>query len=897
MQTKPLRNYGIDVTQTSFKPIMEDLGIEKSVNELSQGEKEILRYIATLNQARNAMGDFANTIESPANQLKVLKQQFYEMQAAIGNLFVGAFARILPYVNAIIMVIKELAKTIATIFGIKMKDYNTGIASYEDGLDDYSESLGGVADSANGANDAIKKLNRQTLAFDQINNLTSPTPSSGGSGGGAGGGVADLIDQKLLDALKGYENGMEKVRMKAVKIRDKIMEWLGFQKEINKETGETYFTYDTVNKTIVDIAREIATNLGNMLNYYTNKIDWAKLGEYLAIGLNTAFTFIDTFIQTYDWKNLGSKIAEFLNNAIKNTDFATIGRILTDKLRVAILTLSGFLENFDFKEFATKLAELINGAISNIPVEDLVSGLNSLVDGIWTTIKTLVEKIDWGTLIDKVITLISQLDWDTKLLLLAPAIAKALGALFGSSIIQKIISETIVKAILNGITSSGVSSAAGSAAGTAGTTAASAGGAAGTAGTILVGSYLTFKGYKTANTMLDNLFNGKPLYVDVVTKDDNWLTSGLKGLELGTFLTNSFGKAFLPQMIYKKIYDKLKESNIGKAIKEAIDEEGIIGIFTKPFEAIIQKVVEIKDKIVETWGNIAGWVNENVVQPIQKFFEPLTNWFGELWGSIESTIEGVWKNIVGFISGCIEIVKIIWNAGKTWLETNIINPIKTKFSELWNGVKDVAKNAWEGIKSGASSAWEGIKNVFSPIVEWFKNKFKTAWEGVKNVFSTGGKIFTGIKEGIENTFKTVVNGIIGGINKVVSIPFNAINGVITKLKNISIAGKKPFENKLSYISIPQIPLLANGGMPSTGQLFIAREAGPEMVGKIGSRTTVANNQQIVQGIEKGVYNAVTSAIGSGGLGSVQIDLHTDEGVVVDRINKITRQTGVCPIDI
>ena len=86
-------------------------------------------------------------------------------------------------------------------------------------------------------------------------------------------------------------------------------------------------------------------------------------------------------------------------------------------------------------------------------------------------------------------------------------------------------------------------------------------------------------------------------------------------------------------------------------------------------------------------------------------------------------------------------------------------------------------------------------------------------------------------------------------------------------------------------------------MPTTGEMFIAREAGPEMVGRIGNRTTVANNDQIVKGIEQGVYNAVTSAISNGGLGTVQIDLHTDEGVVVDRINKITRQTGNCPINI
>ena len=77
---------------------------------------------------------------------------------------------------------------------------------------------------------------------------------------------------------------------------------------------------------------------------------------------------------------------------------------------------------------------------------------------------------------------------------------------------------------------------------------------------------------------------------------------------------------------------------------------------------------------------------------------------------------------------------------------------------------------------------------------------------------------------------------------------------------------------------------------------MAREAGPELVGKIGHHTAVMNNNQIVDSVKAGVYEAVSAAMSEGGMGSVQIDLHTDE-VVVDRINRITRQTGNCPIEI
>ncbi len=227
-QTKPLRSFGIDVTQTSMQPILDSLGIDEQVKNLSQAEKEILRYLATLKQAQIAMGDFANNLESPSNQLKIFRQQLVEAKVAVTSLFIGTYAKALPYANAFLMVIKETASAIATMFGIELKDYNTGIASQE-GIYD------GIADSAENANKAVKELKRQALGFDEIHNINENNDN--GNGTSASGG----IDQRLLDAIKGYDNGMDKVKMKATEIRDKIMEWLGFTKQIDPLTGKVSF--------------------------------------------------------------------------------------------------------------------------------------------------------------------------------------------------------------------------------------------------------------------------------------------------------------------------------------------------------------------------------------------------------------------------------------------------------------------------------------------------------------------------------------------------------------------------------------------------------------------------------------------------------------------------------
>lgn len=160
----------------------------------------------------------------------------------------------------------------------------------------------------------------------------------------------------------------------------------------------------------------------------------------------------------------------------------------------------------------------------------------------------------------------------------------------------------------------------------------------------------------------------------------------------------------------------------------------------------------------------------------------------------------LWNNCEGFRNFFIAM----WEGIKTVVGA-VVNFIQERFVATVSAVA----NAWNKMKAGAMVAWNGIKNTFSTVATFFRNIFTNAWNAVKAVFSTGGKIFDGIKDGIVNAFKTIVNGIIGGINKVVAIPFNAINKVLKKLKGISIAGIEPF-SWVHTFEVPQIPKLATG---------------------------------------------------------------------------------------
>lgn len=257
--------------------------------------------------------------------------------------------------------------------------------------------------------------------------------------------------------------------------------------------------------------------------------------------------------------------------------------------------------------------------------------------------------------------------------------------------------------------------------------------------------------------------------------------------------------------------------------------ESIKTIFAPVVEWFGNLFSTIWNSIVSVFSTVGSWVYDNIIAPVANFFKGL-------WEGIVSAFHTV-------IDPWIEIIK----RAATLVYNTIIVPIKNFFTDLWNSIvgifskvsgwftdniatpiKNIFSNIWNAMKNGASDAWEGIKSVFSKVTDWFKNIFSKAWQAVKNVFSTGGKIFDGIKDGIVNAFKTVVNAIIRGINKVIKVPFDGINWALEKIRGINILGVEPF-GWISTINTPQIPELEKGGVLKKGQVGLLEGKGDEAV--------------------------------------------------------------------
>jgi phage-related protein len=243
------------------------------------------------------------------------------------------------------------------------------------------------------------------------------------------------------------------------------------------------------------------------------------------------------------------------------------------------------------------------------------------------------------------------------------------------------------------------------------------------------------------------------------------------------------------------------------------------------------------------------------------------------------------------VAAIAAVIAIIVLCIKHW--DDIVAAVKKAFGfmvELVSkGVQAIGNffgNMWSGLKEGAKNAWQGVRNVFSSVATFFKDIFSKAWQGVKNVFSAGGKIFSGIKEGIEKTFKSVVNTIIDGINKVVAVPFNAINNILGKIKGISIAGIKPF-NWMWTLNVPQIHKLATGGVVDSATLAMIGERGKEAV------VPLENN---LGWLDK-LASMLNERMGGNTPIVLQVDGKTFATTAISTINNHTKQTGRLALNI
>lgn len=216
-ELEPMLQLGVDISQARLQQELLALGFNKQVSTLSQADKATLRYIAILKQTTDAQGDFARTLSSPANMIRILKAQLSGLARDVGSLLYPAMKSILPPLIAAVELIREFVQWVAKLMGVKV--VLTDFAKSAD-------SVGGIGDAMDETTDSTKKaakaLKDYTMGFDELN-IIDPTKGKSGSGSGASAGnILGDVDLSGYDMFKDYNEEFAK-QIDAIKQKIKDM--------------------------------------------------------------------------------------------------------------------------------------------------------------------------------------------------------------------------------------------------------------------------------------------------------------------------------------------------------------------------------------------------------------------------------------------------------------------------------------------------------------------------------------------------------------------------------------------------------------------------------------------------------------------------------------------------
>ena len=328
--SRALDKYGINIRVANLQQELYNLGIDATVSSLSQSDKAILRTITILNSSKYAWADLASTINQPANQVRMLKSNFEALGRSIGTLFLPIVAKVLPYINGLVMALERAFSWLAKLLGIKLSDYvsSTGKASVDMG--DIADSTDNAASGLDNANDNAKKLQKtlSVLSFDELNQLNdNKTSSSSGSSGRGALGSAHIpeldaaFDKALSDYQKAWDQAFANVENKAQTVSDKIIKAF---KQIRKNAKPTTAAIKKLyNEGLSRLGNFSINALKNLWKNYLQPIGKWSLSNNS--GFPRFFNITNDLLTKINWLKLQTSLEGLFTMLQKPTQFVWTG--------------------------------------------------------------------------------------------------------------------------------------------------------------------------------------------------------------------------------------------------------------------------------------------------------------------------------------------------------------------------------------------------------------------------------------------------------------------------------------------------------------------------------------------------------------------------------------------
>lgn len=412
-QSRAMRKYGSDITVAALQEEAYANNVSKSVSEMTQAEKVQLRLLVMLKSSKYAYGDLAKTINQPANQVRMLKNNMVALARTIGSLFLPIIQAVLPVINALVMSLRQLFSWIASLIGVDLSSATSAIGSDNSGVSDLVDDAEDATDGLNGAADAAKKLKGQLQGFDELNVISTKDDSDSGSGGGSGSGAGGGVDLSgaISDALADYES-----------IWDKMFE----ESEVR--------------------ASRLSHDISLLMTRAWNESDFTPIGNIVATKIKDALDKIPwDEIQSVTGK-ISKSFAQCLNGIFATPGLGeTIGKTIVELFNTALNVAWEFVTTFDFKKFGKFMADTLNGIIKNADMSKLADTISKIVIGLGDMAIGFLKNIDWDEMETKIGEFLDGLDWAgivTTLLILLGELFKLKNKILGI-VIRKILLDAV----------------------------------------------------------------------------------------------------------------------------------------------------------------------------------------------------------------------------------------------------------------------------------------------------------------------------------------------------------------------------------------------------------------------------------------------------------------------
>ena len=839
-QIKGLKVWGINVSVAQLKETALAHGIDLATSKMTEAQKATLRYVTIMEQTSKAQGDMARTIATPANALRILNAQWTQAKRAMGQVVSLVAVEVIPWFQALVQVIRDVAEVLSKKYETPTPDLkdlsNTTIDPKP--FDKVSDSLGKATESA-------KELKKTILGIDEINALTDNSASSPTAGTtGTGNGYASDFGLDLGKYDYDFLSGLDSTDLDDKK--KKLKEILSYVTAISAG-----FAAMAISKKLIDGISWLQKALGGVKSLSLN---WSIFGAAAFFSdLDKLRQYIkDIEDNGANWSNVSGVLGEFAGSigdvliVLGKTEIAAPLKAIQGITEIinGVKGLSDEDTENDIDSACTAIRGLgdVGIAIGAATKNMTLAGASGALVGLTGIISELSE--NWEAIKSGDWSGVDKVSLATNAVYVLAGLATALGA-FNKAKDATDLTKTTEK--LDEVKSATESVSTST-------------------------SALTSK----MITLVKNLGLGLVVIAEVAVAAGLivaaiWAVGyGLNQigiawqpvLDNGETVTAALGRGALLLLAVGVATAAIGAITVASsgALPVAVGlGTAMLVLLAAAFVDFIASLVVVADQIsVELYPAF-----ERVNSALPSLTTDMSN-FKDFMGQFasmaasyaaDSAIAGlsnVVSNIVNLFTGD-PIQRFADNADKQYTQASNLNKkLQLANPELTTAI----------------ALLTAYNNLFSRLeaLTGQNSNIQLAQGVYANLKEVGKKLVTGLVDGIKgemsslsNTMRRLLSDNISSrdassLGKDYGREF--ARGISSGFKGASfptLHGNVDVSAS-GYVSL-SLKAYAKGGFVDNGQMFIAREAGPEMVGTIGNKTSVANNEQIVSGIAQGVSDA------------------------------------------